>query len=71
MSGKIGFIILSLGLSLASQGLFSQQSSAAEIEDMDALRSAACGDGVSSDARKKPWHIANLYNCKNNTFFVP
>jgi hypothetical protein len=37
-------------------------------EDMDELRSAACGEGKAKDSS---WHISNLYNCENNSFFVP
>lgn len=37
-------------------------------ENMDDLGKAACGNGK---AKGSPWHISNLYNCENNSFFVP
>jgi len=35
---------------------------------MDDLRRAACGDGKAGESA---WHISNLYNCDNDSLFVP
>ena len=38
--------------------------------DRNELRAAAC-PGDAAPASRGPWHLANLYDCKNDTIFIP
>jgi hypothetical protein len=42
---------------------------ASAAADSDEIRAAACG--AVSAARPSPWHVANLFDCKTGTFFIP
>ena len=57
-----GLLVL---LTIAAGSLFGGHVMAGNMDD---LRQAACGIGKANESA---WQISNLYNCENDSFFVP